>query len=84
MTPINDPDHDRISEFKKRKKSTREGTSLFSVPTVFEPTSVSNVSCGNVALPKESQPRETVRGQREREEREGSVLSVGRVDVKEK
>ena len=74
MTPINDPDHDSISEFSK---TTRGGTRLFSVPTVCEPTSVSHVSCGNVALPKESQPRETVRGQREREEREGSVISVG-------
>ena len=51
MTPINYPDHDSISEFSKKKK-TREGTGLFCVPTVCEPTSVSNVSCGDVALPK--------------------------------
>ena len=74
MTPINDPDHDSISEFSK---TTGEGTGLFSVPTVCEPTFVSHVSCGNVAPPIESQPRESVRGQREREEREGSVISVG-------
>ena len=36
-------------------------TPLFRVPTVCAPTSVSHASCGNVALPKESQPRETVR-----------------------
>ena len=36
-------------------------TLLFRVPTVCAPTSVSHASCGNVALPKESQPRETVR-----------------------
>ena len=74
MTPINDPDHDSISDFSK---TTLEGTRLISVPTVCELTSVSRVSCGNDAPPKESQPRETVRGQREREEREGSVISVG-------
>ena len=81
MTPINDPDHDSISDLSR---TTRQGTRLFCDPTMCENTYVSHVSCGNVALPKESQPRETVRGQREREEREGSVISVGRVDVKEK
>ena len=74
MTPISDPDHDSISEFSK---TTNEGARLFSVPTVCETTSVSDVSCGNVAPPKESQPLENVRGQSEREEREGSVISVG-------
>ena len=73
MTPISDPDHDSISKFSK---STRQGTRLFCVPTVCENTSVSHVSCGNVTLPKESQPRETVRGQREREGREGSLISA--------
>ena len=50
MTPINDPDHDSISEFSK---TTREGTRSFCVPTACEHTSVSHV-CGNVALPEES------------------------------
>ena len=75
MTPINDPDHDSISDFSK---TTRENTGLFNVPTVFE-TSVSHVSHGNVALHRgsqESMPRETVATQRERGEREGSVISL--------
>ena len=74
MTPINDPDHDSISDFSK---TTREGTRFVSVPTVCELFSLSRVSWGNDGLPQENQPRETVRGQREREEREGSVISVG-------
>ena len=51
---------------------------MFDVPTVFE-TSVSHVSHGDFALQREIQesvPRETVARQREREEREGSVISV--------
>ena len=74
-TTINDPDHDSISDFSK---TTRENTGLFGVPIVFE-TSVSHVSNGDFALQRESQesmPRETVARQREREEREGSVISV--------
>ena len=82
-TPINDPDHDNISDFLK---TTCENTGLFGVPTVCE-TSVSHGFHGNFALQresKESMPRETVARQREREEREGSVDHCCRVDVKEK
>ena len=50
MTPINDPDHDSISDFSK---TTREGTRFVSVPTVCELFSLSNVSWGNDGLPKE-------------------------------
>ena len=74
-TTINDPDHDSISDFSK---TTRENTGLFGVPIVLE-TFVSHVSKGDFALQRESQesmPRETVARQREREEREGSVISV--------
>ena len=74
-TPINDPNHDNISNFSK---ITRENTEQFGVPSIFE-TSVSHVSHGDFALQresKESMPRETVARQREREEREGSVISV--------
>ena len=77
-TPINDPNHDSVSD---KSRTTRENTGLFGVPTVCE-TSVSHVSHGNFALQRgsqESMPRETVAGQRERErkgEREGSVISV--------
>ena len=72
-TPINDPNHDSISDFSK---ITRENTGLFGVPTMFE-TSVSHVSRGEFALQRESQesmPQET--DARQREEREGSVISV--------
>ena len=58
------------------QKNTRENTGLFGVPTMFE-TSVSHVSHGEFALRRESQesmPRETAA--RQREEREGSVISV--------
>ena len=75
MTPINDPNRDNISEFSK---TTRESTGLFGVPTVFE-ASVSHVSYGDFALQRESKEsvfRQTVARQREREEREGSVISV--------
>ena len=74
MISINDPDHDSISDFSK---TTRENTRLFSDPTVCEPASVSHVSCGD-------QPREAVCRQREREEREGSVINISGVDVKKK
>ena len=63
-TPIDDPDHDGISDFSK---TTRESTGLFGVPTVFE-ASVSQVSHGDSALQRESKermPRETVARQRE-------------------
>ena len=75
-TPINDPDHDSISDISK---TTHENTGWFGVFTVCE-TSVSQTSRGDIALQKEckeSQPRETVCRQREREEGEGSVISVG-------
>ena len=63
-TPINDPDHDSISDFSK---TARENTGLFGVPTVFETS---------VLLVCQSMPCETVARQREREEREGSVINV--------
>ena len=56
-TPINDPDHDSISDFSR---TTRENTEQFGVPLVLE-TSVSHVSHGDFALQRESQesmPRE--------------------------
>ena len=68
-TPINDPDHDSISDFPK---NTHENTGLFGVPTVFE-ASVSQVPHGGFALQrecKESMPRKTVARQRERERKE--------------
>ena len=64
-----------VSDFSK---NPRENTGLFGVPTVSE-ASVSRVSHGNFALQRgsqESMPRETVARQRERGEREGSVVSV--------
>ena len=72
VTPINDPNHDSISDFSE---TTRENTGLFGV---FE-NSISHVSHGEFALQRgsqESMPRETVARHREREEREGSVISV--------
>ena len=74
-TPINDPNHDSMSNFSK---ITRENTEQFGVPSMFE-TSVSHVSHGEFALQREIQesvPRETVARQRERAEREGSLISV--------
>ena len=74
-TPVNDPNHDGISNFPN---ITRENTEQFGVPLMFE-TSVSHVSHSEFALQREipeSMPRETVARQREREEREGSVISV--------
>ena len=70
-TPINDPNYDNISDFSK---ITRENTGLFSVSTMLE-ESVSHVSHGES---KDIIHRETVARQRkkEREEREGSVISV--------
>ena len=65
-TPINDPDHDSISHFSK---TTHENTGWFGVPTR-----------GDSALQKESKKsltRETDGRQREREDRDGSVISVG-------
>ena len=50
-------------------------TGLFGVPTVFE-ISVFQVCCGDFDLSNERMLPETVRRQREREEREGSVISV--------
>ena len=75
-TPINDPDHDSISDFSK---TTHWNTGWFCFPTVCE-TSVSQVSRGDIALQhesKESLTRETEGKQRQREERHGSVMSVG-------
>ena len=72
---IDDPDLNEISDFSK---ITHDNNGLFGVPTVFE-TCVSHVSHGNFALQRgsqESMPRETVARQRERGEREGSVISV--------
>ena len=73
-TPINDPNHDSISNFSKIK---RENTEQFGVPLMFE-TSVSHVSHGEFVLQREiqeSMPRETVARQRERErERKEKVL----------
>ena len=74
-TPINDPNHDSVSDLSK---TTRENTGLFGVPTVCE-NSVLTVSYGNFALQRGSQEsvlRDTVARQRERGEREGSVISV--------
>ena len=42
------------------------------------PISVLQVSCGDFDLSNERMPRETVRRQREGEEREGSVVSVAK------
>ena len=73
-TPINDPNHDGISDFSK---TTRENTGLFGVPTVFE-TSVSHVSHGNFVFQRESKentPRETIAREREKKkERREKVL----------
>ena len=74
-TSINDPNYDNISDFSK---ITRENTGLFGVPTMFE-ASVTHASHGEFLLQgesKESMHRETAARQREREEREGSVISV--------
>ena len=49
-TPMNDPDHDSISDFSK---TTHENIGQFHVPTVCE-TSVSHISRGDTALQKES------------------------------
>ena len=70
-TLINDPNYDDTSDFSK---ITRENTGLFGVSTMLE-ASVSHVSHGES---KDSMHRETVARQREREreEREGSVISV--------
>ena len=68
-TSIKDPDLDEISDFSK---ATRENTGLFGVSTMLE-ASVLHVSHGEC---KDSMHRETVARQREREEREGSVISV--------
>ena len=68
-TPINDPNYDNISDFSK---ITRENTGLFGVSRMLE-ASVSHVSHGES---KDRMHRETVARQREREEREGSVISV--------
>ena len=75
-TSINDPDHDSASNFSK---NTHENTGLFGVPTVCE-TSVSQFSRGDIVLPKgskESLTRKTMERQREKEERAGSVISIG-------
>ena len=64
-TPINDPDHDSISDFSK---TTHENTGWCGVPTVCE-TSFSQISRGDLALQKESKEslsRETEGKQRMR------------------
>ena len=75
-SPINDPNHDNVSDFSK---ITRENTGLFGVPSTFE-ASVSHVSHGEFSLQGEIQNgmhRETVARQRDREEeREGSDVKV--------
>ena len=75
-TPINDPDHDRVSDFSK---TTHENPGWFGVPTVCV-TSVSQISPGNFALKKEreeSLTRETEGKQRMPGDRDGSVIGVG-------
>ena len=69
VTPINDPDHDSISDFSK---TTHENTGWFGVPTVCE-SSVSQKSRCDLALQKESKEsltRETEGKQRTRGDRE--------------
>ena len=66
-TPINDPNCDDISDLSK---ITRENTGLFGVSAMSE-ASVSHVSPGES---KDRMHRETVA--RQREEREGSVISA--------
>ena len=73
-TPINDPDHESISDLSK---TTRENTGLFGVPTVFG-TSVSHVSHGHFALQRESwerMPREPLQD-REKQRKEKVRWSV--------
>ena len=50
VTPMNDPDHDSISDLSK---TTHKNTGWFGVPAVCE-TSVSQISRGDFALQKES------------------------------
>ena len=73
-TPINDPNRDNISEFSK---TTRESIGLFGVLAVFD-ASVSQVSPGGFALhkTKKHMHREPLHD-RERDERESSVISDG-------
>ena len=75
-TPINDPDHDSISDFSK---TAHDNTGWFGVPALCQ-TSVSQVSRGDIALQKESKEsltRETEGKQRMRWDRDSSVISVG-------
>ena len=73
---IDDPDFDEISYFSK---NTHENTGLFGVLTMFE-SSVSHASQYEFPLQgesKDSMHRETdCWTERERKEREGSVISV--------
>ena len=72
-TPINDPNYDNISDFSK---ITRENTGPFGVSTMLE-AFVSHIYHGGFALQRESKesiPQETVA--RQRQEREGAVISV--------
>ena len=74
-TSINNPNHNNISDFSK---ITRDNTEQEGVPSMFE-TSVSHVSHGEFALQSGRSPRKHASGNRcwtEREEREGSVISV--------
>ena len=70
---VDNLDLENISEFSR---VTQESTGLTSVTTMCGPISVLQVSCVDFVLSNERMPRETVRRQREREEREGSVISI--------
>ena len=75
-TPINDPDHDSVSDFSK---TTQENSVWFGVPTVCE-TSVSPISRGNLALKKEREESLTRKPRASRKcggARDGSVIGVG-------
>ena len=82
-TPINDPDHDSISDISK---TTHENTGWFGVFTVCE-TSVSQTSRGDIALQKKKQ-RKPASGNRVQTERKRGRRrfcdKCWRVDVKEK
>ena len=73
-TLINDPDHN-VSDFSK---TTNENTGQFGVHTVSE-SSVLHVSILFLRHKrKKARNRKTVAGQREREEREGFLISVAK------
>ena len=83
MKPINDENHDNISDFKK---NTRGNTEQLGVPLMFE-TSVSHVSHGEFFLQieiRESMHRDTVARRRRDRGKKRSCDQFCRVDVKEK